>query len=123
MNSAHFARIWLPRNICVSDGLQCPQVADFRTASAQVNDQQIYAHSKITDTQLGRLFGPNERPRRAVEVADLARVYALLGRPEFGASRGAHFDTHDLLRRTRIDRDDVDLVFADSRVAGNYSPT
>jgi hypothetical protein len=97
-------------------------VTDFRTAVAQVDDQQINANPEISDTQLGCLFRPTARSRRAIKVADLSSVHSLLWRPEFCASRGTNFNAHGFSRRTGIDCDDVDLVFTDPSIACQHSP-
>jgi hypothetical protein len=66
----------------------------------------------------------DDRPGGVAEVAALAEVDCLLGKPEPPRAASADLDDHEArrCRRTGVDGDQVDLVTTDAHVSGEDRP-
>jgi hypothetical protein len=104
------------------DRFDSPQMPDGRHRATKIDDHDIDARVQATDTNLTSLLRPTEGARRTVQIAHLSAVDPLLRRSERETARGTNLYAHELVRRTGIDGDDVDLVAADLHVARDHSP-
>jgi hypothetical protein len=83
----------------------------------RLDDGQVEANREMRAG--GRL---EPAPRTVVQMGALAMVDALLGGAEGARSPPTDLDDHELTRRTRIDRDDVELCAPGVDLAGEDRP-
>ena len=94
---------------------------DLRVSRAPIDDDEVNA-ARQPSKLVGKCTALGNRPHCAVQVANLASVDTFLGLAEATTGCAADFDEDKLSGRAGIDRQQVDLVAADTHIARDDGP-